>query len=68
MMECFKRAGTVQSLYGMLIRSTTIGAKTDVFAFKRAAGIGSILDDFAFPFWMSVVTSSSDIAAATQRY
>ena len=60
MIECFKRAGTVQSLYDRLIRSTKIGAKTDAFAFKRAVGNGSNFDDFVFPFRMSVVTSSSD--------
>ena len=60
MIECVKRAGTVHSSYYRLIRTTKIGAKTDVFAFKRVVGIGSILDDFVFPLWMSVVTSSSD--------
>ena len=60
MIECFKRAGTMQALYDRLIESTKIGAKTDAFAFKRAVGIGSIFDDFVFPFRMSVVTSSSD--------
>ena len=56
---CFRRAGTVQHVYDMLIRFTKNGAKAAVFALKSEIGNGSILDDFVLPLLMSAITSLS---------
>ena len=59
MTACFRRAGTVQHVYDMLIRFTKNGSKAAVFAFKSAIGNGLILDDVVLPLLMSAITSLS---------